>query len=106
MKIFELLEPTIEPEIEQATRDYIPHGPEENPDMEFPHLPFDSFKEKMKKLGWTFLSSGYFSSVFINPDKSYVIKMNNKQDRGFAKFVKIIKRNPNKHFPKISVLKS
>jgi hypothetical protein len=61
-----------------------------------------SVREKLSKLGWTKKNSGDFSSVYENPSKSYVIKINNRQDPGFAGFVQLTKKYPNIHFPQIT----
>jgi len=63
--------------------------------------------EKLKKLGWTMLADpGAFSAVYGNPKKNYVIKINLNPDSAFADYASVIKKYRNKHFPKISDMKS
>jgi len=49
--------------------------------------------------------AGYYSTVYSNPKKSYVLKVNDRQDTAYAQYVSLIKKYNNKHFPKISDLK-
>ena len=60
---------------------------------------------RLQKLGWTLLGKGYFSSVYQNPKKNYVLKINSRPDEGYAEYVRIIKKTKNKHFPRISDMK-
>jgi hypothetical protein len=62
-------------------------------------------EDKLKKLGWTFLDAGYYSSVYSNPKKPYILKVNGKIDSAYAQYVALIKKYKNPHFPKISDLK-
>jgi hypothetical protein len=60
----------------------------------------------MHKAGWNLLGAGYFSSVFQNPKKSYIIKINYKPDNAFKYYVDMIKESKNRHFPKINDVKT
>ena len=66
---------------------------------------YDELTDRLEKMGWEFHDSGYFSSVFINPRKNYILKVNTIPDEGFNYFVNLIKRYPNKHFPIVSNLR-
>jgi hypothetical protein len=59
-------------------------------------------KQKLEKMGWRKISKGYFSMVFDNPKKEYILKVNMRPDSAYAHYVKIIHENPSVHFPKIS----
>ena len=61
---------------------------------------------RLRKLGWRPMGRGVFSMVFENFQKQYVLKVTLNPDPGYAEYVKIIKDNPNVHFPRISDLKS
>lgn len=64
-----------------------------------------SMKNKLKNLGWEFLNSGYYSNVYQNPNKPYILKVNSKIDTAYAQYVTLVRKIHNKHFPKISDLK-
>ena len=66
----------------------------------------DSLQDKLYDLGWEQIGRGAFSSVFEKPGQKYVLKVNNYNDDGFAKFVSIIHHFPSRHFPKIGNKKS
>lgn len=66
----------------------------------------DNFEEKLLTLGWKRLGAGSFSSVFQNPKKNYVLKINKRHDEGYEHFVRLIHRYPNKSFPRISDMKN
>lgn len=68
----------------------------------FRTLSNSQLKSTLKGLGWTYLNEGCFSFVFTNPSKPYVLKLNYKEDPGFANYVDLIKINPNRYFPQIS----
>ena len=55
--------------------------------------------------GWKGFGSGRYSSVFQNPKKNYVLKINKYPDEGYEKFVRLVHRYPNRHFPRISDMK-
>jgi hypothetical protein len=63
------------------------------------------FSEAIKKFGWHEGKSGSRSTIYTNPRKSFIMKVNDQQDEGFAAYVSLIRKNPNPHFPKISNLK-
>jgi hypothetical protein len=66
----------------------------------------ENLHKELKKLGWTLLTNeGAASGVYQNSKKPYVLKINRLYDPGYERFVKIIKENPNKHFPNISDMK-
>ncbi|VVC05189.1 Uncharacterised protein [uncultured archaeon] len=58
-----------------------------------------------KKLGWQYTDSGSFSSVFVNPKKLYILKINYRADRPFAWFALLTRKFPNPHFPRIGDMK-
>ena len=64
-----------------------------------------SFQDKLSNLGWNELGDGLYSTVYTNPKKSYVLKVNKISDLGFESFAQFVKKHPNKHFPKIGDVK-
>ena len=58
-------------------------------------------RELLKKNGWEFADSGYFSGVYVNADKPYVMKINIRPDIGYDKFVKLTKKLNSPYLPKI-----
>ncbi len=62
----------------------------------------DFFKYLMT-LGWKIRTDngGVYSSVLINPNTSYVLKINSIYDKGFAWFMLLVRKFPNPHFPKM-----
>jgi hypothetical protein len=97
MKIFELRQPKIIKPIFTATSEY------------FKNKSLDAdgkiLSLKLSKLGWTYNNKGCFSSVYTNPNKRFVLKINNRPDRGYARYIEILKDNPNIHFPNIGDMK-
>lgn len=76
-----------------------------NPANQFfknPYTGEDDFIVKLNSLGWTQYGEGKYSTVYENPKKSYVMKVTTAPDEGYAQYVRLIKKYPNKHFPKIS----
>ena len=61
-----------------------------------------TLNDKLESLGWEEFDAGASSTVYINPQKNYVVKMNNYTDPEFDFFAQLTKKHPNKHFPKIS----
>lgn len=60
------------------------------------------FSRFLSKLGWKERSYGKFSTVYINPNKSYVLKVNNIFDPGYQRYIDFIsKHKNNKYLPKI-----
>ena len=68
--------------------------------------PTKEITAKLAKLGWRMGGKGYFSQVYINPKKNYVLKLNTHSDKGFTQYVNLLKTHPNKHFPVISAMKT
>jgi len=66
----------------------------------------DELTERLEALGWDFVGSGSFSIVFAKPGVPYVLKVNKMNDPGFALFANVLKKFPNKHFPRIGKVKS
>jgi len=62
----------------------------------------ENMEAALKKLGWNCEAEGYFSSVWVNDNKPFVLKINEQPDRGYAHFVSVVKKHRNKHFPVIS----
>jgi hypothetical protein len=62
-------------------------------------------RKKLSKYGWKYLNGGYFSKVFVNPNKNYVLKINSIPDKGYETYVELIKHHRNPHFPIISDIK-
>ena len=61
--------------------------------------------EKLKDSGWSMTNTGFFSDVFSNPYKPYILKVNSRPDRAFAWFAFLTRKFPNIHFPKIGNMK-
>jgi hypothetical protein len=61
----------------------------------------EPMRELLKKTGWEFVNSGYFSGVYVNADKPYVMKINIRPDIGYDKFVKLTKKLNSPYLPKI-----
>ena len=59
-------------------------------------------REKLRNLGWYSIGEGHFADVFMNPEKSYVLKITTRSDPGYAKYVDLIHTYKNKYFPHIS----
>lgn len=60
----------------------------------------------LRNLGWQLLSlDGYFSDVYGNPNKDYILKINKRPDSAYNAYVALIKKSNNPHFSKISDLK-
>jgi len=57
------------------------------------------------KNGWEEIASGNYSYVMKNPNKNFVVKINEKYDKSFAHYCLLIHKFPNKHFPVISNVK-
>ena len=66
----------------------------------------DFFIQELKKLGWVPAGEGQLSEIYINPKKSYILKINKTPDAAYEHFTRITKQFPNKHFPKIGDKKS
>jgi hypothetical protein len=65
----------------------------------------NDIQNQLEKFGWNSPSSGCYSSVYINPKKDYVLKINGRPDPAFNHYVSLIHKFKNKHFPKISDMK-
>jgi hypothetical protein len=65
----------------------------------------DTLTSNLEKMGWEKIGWGVFSSIYGNPKKSFVLKVNKREDKGYERYATIIKKNPNKFFPKISDMK-
>jgi hypothetical protein len=52
--------------------------------------------------GWTYIDQGHYSATYLSPNKKTVLKINRDFDPGYEHFIKVIKYNPNPHFPVIS----
>jgi len=108
MKIFEVTtrQPKIGKGVQKATHDYLQNGELfDIGDVDFENGAGHELLRRLKKLGWTRLGNGYFSLVFSNPKKNYVLKVNLVNDPGYIEYVKLIKSHPNKYFPHISDMK-
>jgi hypothetical protein len=100
MNINEYYRPKISKGIEAAATDYynkINQGNSWNANL--------LLNNTLKKYGWTYTTQGLYSSVYVNPNKNYVLKLNKHPDPGYAKYVTLIKNYKNPHFPIISDLK-
>ena len=104
MKLDELYKPKISKGVEKTAFDYFLVRANNNSDnWHDERLQSDSiFKKKMEGLGWKYFKGGAYSSVFVNPNKNFVVKTTQNADRGYAHYVDLIKRSRNPHFPKIS----
>jgi hypothetical protein len=99
MKINEVIKPRISLPVSRAAGTFYRKHQADDIDSH------DNLEKKLKKYGWRYLSSGALSNVFGNSKKSYVLKINKQPDPAFQSFVNLIKKYPNKHFPKISDMK-
>ena len=93
------IKPKISKPIISAATDYYKSGAEKY------QYPLPKFEKRLEELGWKELAVGSRSTVYGNEHKSYVLKINNGEDNEYAGYVNLIKRNPNKHFPKISAVR-
>jgi hypothetical protein len=59
----------------------------------------------MKKMGWHLIGTGFFSNVYFNSKKKFVLKINTRPDLEYQRYVDVIKKYKNKHFPMISDIK-
>jgi hypothetical protein len=101
MKINEFYKPKIGKQVADVAQQYYVNRHNPNDTKNYDEN-LDWLKTNLKKLGWEKLDNGGFSYVFENPKKSYVLKINTYEDKGYDKFVQLIKRCRNKHFPRIS----
>ena len=62
-------------------------------------------EKALSKLEWYPLGEGYYSKVFCNEHKDYVLKINTLPDPAYQYYVKTIKKYCNPHFPRISNMK-
>jgi hypothetical protein len=58
-------------------------------------------RQQLRTRGWEFTDSGYFSGVFVNDAKNYILKINYRSDPGFDSFAKLTKRMKSPYLPKI-----
>ena len=106
MLLQELYKPKIDPRAAKAAATYARGRGDAGWNYTALNAAKETLSERLEKLGWMDRSdSGAFSDVFIHPKKNYVLKINKKPDPGYALFVKLIRKYPNKHFPVISDLK-
>ena len=68
MKLDELYKPKIGKKLSKVAFDYFPKHYDESSES--------AMFEKLEKMGWHFLSSGYYSYVFMNDKKPYILKIN------------------------------
>ena len=68
-------------------------------------IDFEIMIWQFSKLGWTPIGEGAYGIVFENKNKNFVLKVSKHPDPAYDSYVKMIKNNPNPHFPKISDLK-
>lgn len=63
----------------------------------------DAANRKLEQHGFELLSDlGQHSTIWQHPSLDYVLKVYDKGDRGYARFVDLVKRNQtNPHFPKL-----
>jgi hypothetical protein len=103
MKLDELSKPIINKKISKAVNDYYHERLKDGNYVDMDDV--RNLNSSLKKFGWNNIGFGSFSIVYENPKKNYVLKVNKTQDTGYALFVNLIRKYPNKHFPKISDLK-
>ena len=100
MLLNELNKPKITPALQKATLNYFKKGAGQDTIAE------ELLQINLKKLGWKILdNNGMYSGVYYNPRKSYVLKINKREDYAYQFYVNLIHRHPNKHFPIISDMK-
>jgi len=92
MLINEFYKPKISKSATYAITNHLFNNP-----LNIPYL-----KNQLEKFGWKLEGSGVYSSVWSNPKKSYILKINKIPDPGFDHYVSVIKGSRNPHFPKIS----
>ena len=106
MKITELYRPKLGKNLEAPAFDYFKKSHKTSDyDYEKRQDLQQELRDKLKSLGWKHLNSGVYSSVFSNPTKSFVLKINKRPDPGYQRYVNIVKSHRNKHFPIISDIK-
>ena len=101
MKLQELYKPKFSPKLVAPISDYTKDY-QASPSREYTERIRNELYKKLEKLGWIFVAEGSYSAVFTNPKKSYILKVNKRTDRGFDRFVEIVHKFRNKHFPVIS----
>jgi len=92
MKLEELYRPKIGKKLSGAITPHV--------QQDFVHM--GSIEKDLAKLGWYMLDSGYFSTVFTNANKNFVLKITHNPDPGYDHYVNLIHSIKNKHFPIIS----
>ena len=58
-------------------------------------------RQQLKKNGWEFINSGYFSQVYDKLGSPYVLKINTRTDTGFDSFAKFCQKMNSPYLPKI-----
>lgn len=56
--------------------------------------------DTLTKAGYQKLGDGSYASVFGRPDKNYVLKLFDAEDKAYVAFYNLVKNQNNKHFPK------
>ena len=113
MRLTELThEYQFDPEVLRATKDMYAKEPKgevtlyykgeyEQRKAEFSEGQIDDLGITLNNIGWKKLDNGLYSTVYANPNKPYILKVNNRPDRAFAWFALLTHKFPNIHFPKI-----
>lgn len=65
----------------------------------------DDAIKTVKKLGFKILGNGHFSAVYGSKGKEYVVKVSLEEDLAYLKYVNFITKNPNIHFPIVTLIK-
>jgi len=102
MLLSELYKPKLPLSLRVAGDNYFRDLVMTEPEDEDWRLLQDKLVDKMYKKGWNALQDSLYSLVFVHPNKKYIWKINKQLDRGYAYFVKLVKANPNPHFPVVS----
>jgi len=112
MKILELNSPKIGKRIEKVANTYFSRRVDirKNPDFIAQSRDLRNaqteLQNKLSRLGWITSEKeqlhGYFSTVYTNLRKNFVLKINDRPDPGYAHFVEVVKKAHNIHFPRIS----
>ena len=59
-------------------------------------------KDLLISKGYTYIDQGHYSATYLSPNQKTVLKINRDFDPGYEHFIKVIKSQPNAHFPTIS----
>lgn len=62
----------------------------------------NNFSRSFSRMGWKEINRGVYSTVYKNPTKSYILKVNHRFDSGYQRYVDFVNEHKNnKYLPKI-----